>query len=173
MKRIVMLVLLSECALVAQRPPVVSPLLDRLVGNWVLTGTIAGRPATHDITAEWVANHQYVRLHEVSRDKSDDGRPQYDAFIHIGWDPDKKVYPIIFLDNFWGIDAGSIGSAEPKDDDLLFVWKDERGSVGFTNHFLYDRRTDSWQWIMDNVVNGTSKPFGRVKLTRVARKAAA
>jgi len=26
---------------------------------------------------------------------------------------------------------------------------------------------------MDNVVNGTSKPFGRVKLTRVARKAAA
>jgi hypothetical protein len=152
----------------AQRPPVSSPLLDHLFGTWILQGTIAGKQTTHDITAEWVANHQYLRLHEVSREKTRDGMPQYDAFIHIGWEPGKNIYPIIFLDNFWGIDPESIGSAEPKENELLFVWKDEKSAVGFTNDFLYDPKTDSWQWIMDNVVNGTKKPFGRVKLTRVA-----
>jgi len=161
-------VLLAYSAAPAQRPPVNSPLLDRLVGRWVLQGTIAGRQTTHDITAEWVANHQYLRLHEVSREKTTDGKPQYDAFIHIGWDEEKKIYPIIFLDNFWGIGPEAIGAAAPKDNELLFVWKDEKGAVGFTNDFLYDPKTDSWQWVMDNVFNGTHKPFRRVRLTRLA-----
>jgi len=46
------------------------------------------------------------------------------------------------------------------------VWRDANGGIGFTNDFLYDPKTDSWQWIMDNVTNGTHKPFGRVTLTR-------
>jgi hypothetical protein len=161
------LVFFSAGAVAAQRPPVNSPLLDHLVGRWLLQGTIAGRQTTHDITGEWVANHQYLRLHEVSREKAADGTPQYDAFIHIGWDEEKKVYPIIFLDNFWGIDSASIGAAAPKENELLFVWKDDKGATGFTNDFLYDPKTDSWQWIMDNVVEGAHKGFGRVTLTRV------
>lgn len=152
----------------AQRPPVTSPLLDRLVGRWVLQGPIAGRPATHDVTGEWVANHQYLRLHEVSRDKTADGSPDYDAFIHIGWDPDKKTYSIIFLDNFWGIEPDAIGAAVAKPNELPFLWKDQEGAVHFSNEFKYDPKTDSWQWVMNNVVNGTYKPFGTVKLTRVA-----
>jgi hypothetical protein len=169
MKRLAIVAVLLVCAAAAQRPPVNSPLLDHLVGNWVLQGTIAGKQTTHDITGEWVANHQYLRLHEVSREKTPDGKPQYDALIHIGWDEAKKVYPIIFLDNFWGISPEAIGAAAAqKENELLFVWKDDKGAVGFTNDFLYDPKTDSWQWIMDNVVDGTHKPFGRVKLTRAA-----
>jgi hypothetical protein len=159
---------LFACAAPAQRLPVNSPVLDHLVGTWVLQGTIAGKPATHDIAAEWVANHQFLRVHEVSREKTRDGIPEYDAFIHIGWEPEKKIYPIIFLDNYWGIDPASIGTATPKENELLFVWKNEKGTMDFTNDFVYDPKTDSWQWIMDNVVSGTKKPFGRVKLTRVA-----
>ena len=156
----------------AQRPPLNSPLLDHLAGQWVLQGTIAGKQTAHDISAEWVANHQYLRLHEVSRDKTVDGNPQYDAFIHIGWDEQKNNYSIIWLDNFWGIAPESIGTAPPKESELLFLWKDEKGAVNFSNDLLYDKKTDSWLWIMDNVVNGTNKPFGRVKLTRAARKKA-
>jgi hypothetical protein len=150
----------------AQRPPVTSPLLDHLVGRWVMRGTIAGKQTTHDITAEWVANHQYLRLHEVSRETTADRKPQYDAFIHIGWDEKKKVYPIIFLDNFWNIGPEAIGAGAEKGNELLFVWKDDNGAVGFTNDFLYDPKTDSWRWVMDNVVEGTHKPFGRVTLSR-------
>lgn len=166
-RRIFMFLMIFVSAAVAQRPPLDSPLLDHLAGRWVLQGTIAGKQATHDITAEWVANHQYLRLHEVSRHRMADGKPQYDAFIHIGWNEGKEVYSIIWLDNFWGIDATAIGSAAPKEFELLFLWKDENGAVDFSNDFRYDPKTDSWQWVMDNVENGTHKAFGRVKLTRV------
>ena len=168
MKQLLLFVTFFVWPVAAQRPAVNSPLLDHLVGTWVLRGTIAGKQAAHDITSEWVANHQYLRLHEVSREKTTDGKPQYDAIIFIGWDEGKKIYPIIFLDNFWGIEPTSIGAAAAKESDLLFIWKDEKGAIGFTNDFVYDPKTDSWQWIMDNIVNGTQKPFGRVKLTRIA-----
>lgn len=170
MNRLLAFAILFVSAAGAQRPPVNSPLLDRLEGKWVLQGNIAGKKTTHDITAEWVANHQYLRLHEVSREKMADGKPQYDAFIHIGWNEQKKSYSIIWLDNFWGIDPASIGTAAPKENDLLFLWKDENGAVTFSNDFLYDAKTDSWSWTMDNVVNGTKKPFGTVKLTRASGK---
>jgi hypothetical protein len=161
----VMILVCSAAA--AQRRPVDSTLLDHLAGNWVLHGTIARKQTTHDVTAEWVANHQYLRLHEVSRERTADGKPQYDAFIHIGWNEEKKVYSIIWLDNFWNIDASAIGAAIPKDNQMQFLWRDKKGAVDFSNDFLYDPKTDSWQWVMDNVENGIHRPFGRVKLTRV------
>jgi hypothetical protein len=170
MNRLVIFVVLLTSVAAAQRPPLNSPLLEHLAGEWVLRGDIAGKQATHDITAEWVANHQYLRLHEVSRERTPDGKPQYDAFIHIGWSEQKKAYSIIWLDNFWGIEPESIGSAEPKNNELLFLWRDEKGEVDFSNDFLYDPKTDSWLWTMDNVVNGTHKPFGSVKLTRAIAK---
>lgn len=170
MKRLLVFLILCVSAAAAQRPPLNSALLDHLTGEWVLQGTIAGKQTTHDITAEWVANHQYLRLHEVSREKAADGKPQYDAFVHIGWSEQKKSYAIIWLDNFWGIDPESIGTAAPKDNELLFLWKDEKGAVTFSNDFFYDPKSDTWLWTMNNVVNGTNKPFGTVKLTRAADK---
>ena len=170
MHRLLIYAVLFVSTAAAQRPPVNSPLLDHLAGEWVLQGTIAGKQTTHDITAEWVANHQYLRLHEVSREKTADGKPQYDAFIHIGWNEQGKSYSIIWLDNFWGINPESIGTAAPNENELLFVWKDDKGAVSFRNDFLYDPKTDSWLWKMDNVVNGTNKTFGTVKLTRAASK---
>jgi hypothetical protein len=113
MSRFLVLAIFFASVAAAQRPPLNSPLLDRLSGEWVLQGTIAGKQATHDVTAEWVANHQYLRLHEVSREKAADGKPQYDAFIHIGWNERKKAYSIIWLDSFWGIDPEAIGTAVP------------------------------------------------------------
>ena len=50
--------------------------------------------------------------------------------------------------------------------DIPFIFKDEHGEVEFNNDFIYDAKTDTWQWIMDNVDKGVIKPFGRVKLVR-------
>ena len=46
------------------------PLLDRMTGHWVLQGMIAGRETTHDVEVEWVLGHEYLRLHEISREKA-------------------------------------------------------------------------------------------------------
>jgi len=56
-------VLISFSAL-AQPSTFQDPLLDHMIGKWVLQGTIAGRNTTHDIVSEWVLGHQYMRIQE-------------------------------------------------------------------------------------------------------------
>jgi hypothetical protein len=60
----------------------------------------------------------------------------------------------------------SIGLADPKENELPFIFKDDKGAVSFSNDFVYDAKADTWEWRMDNVDNGAAKPFGRVKLKR-------
>lgn len=157
---------LSSLALAQQTPPVSSPLLDHLAGHWILQGAIAGQPVTHDIDAEWVLEHHYLRLHEVSREKTDKGEPLYEAFIFIAWNDPPKQYSCAWLDVYGGFSPVSVGVAAVKDSDIPFVFKNETGEVVFNNDFVYDAKTDSWQWIMDNVDKGVIKPFGRPKLVR-------
>jgi hypothetical protein len=150
----------------AQQPPVQSPLLDHLVGNWVLQGTIARQPTTHDVSAEWVLDHHYVRIHEVSREKDGAGKPKYEAIILVARNDSPKQYACVWLDVYGGLGPVSVGLAEPRESELPFVFKDEKGEVSFTNNFVYDAKADAWEWHMDNVANGVAREFGRVKLTR-------
>src|SRR5437870_3938677 len=62
-------------------------LLEKLAGHWVLRGVIAKQPTTHDIDAQWVLDKEYLQIHEVSREKNAAGKPQYEAIIHVVWDP--------------------------------------------------------------------------------------
>jgi hypothetical protein len=160
------LILCSVTVAFAQQPPVNSPLLDHLVGKWVLQGTIAGQNTTHDVNAEWVLDHHYLQIHEVSREKNSKGDPQYQATIYIGWNETTKDYACVWLDDFGGLATESIGVASAKENELPFVFKDEKGGVTFKNEFVYDAKANTWEWHMDNVANGIAKPFGRVKLTR-------
>jgi hypothetical protein len=61
-------------------------LLNHLTGNWILHGTIASRETTHVVDSEWVLNHEYVRIHEVSREKNGAGQPAYEAIVFMAWD---------------------------------------------------------------------------------------
>jgi hypothetical protein len=168
-RRILLLLLCSAAlgiAAFAQQPALNSPLLDHLAGKWVMRGTIGGKETIHDVNAEWVLEHHYLAIHEVSREKNGKGEPQYDATIYIAWNETTKDYACVWLDVYGGLNATSIGVASPKEDELLFVFKDEKGEVSFKNDFVYDAKASTWEWRMDNIVNGVAKPFGRVKLTR-------
>jgi hypothetical protein len=164
-----LLLLLAFCAapvVAGQQAPVNSPLLDHLVGQWVMRGTIAGQVTTHDVDAEWVLDHHYVHIHEVSREKNSQGKPQYEATIYVAWNDATKQYAAIWLDVYGGMSAESVGVADPKENELPFIFKDDKGAVGFSNDFVYDPKADTWEWRMDNVDKGVVKPFGRVKLKR-------
>lgn len=158
---------LTSSALAQPAPPK-DPLLERLAGTWVLRGTIAGQQTTHDVTAEWVLNHLYLRLYEVSREKDAAGQPTYEAIILIGWDETAREYQCQWLDTTGGgaLKAESVGLGKREGDKIPFLWKDKDGTLSFNNTFSYDRRADSWAWIMDNIQKGKPVPFGRVTLTR-------
>ena len=141
-----------------------------LAGHWVLKGTIAGQQATHDIEGEWVLDHHYLRIHEVSREKNKQGKPQYEALIFVGWNEQPKQYAYAWLDVYGGLTVESIGVATPKENEIPFVFKDEKGSINLTNDFLYHSATDTWEWWIDNVDKGTATPFARVQLTKADRQ---
>jgi hypothetical protein len=151
----------------AQNPPVDSPLLEHLAGKWVAQVSIGGRARTDDISAEWVLQHHYLRLHEVSRNKDANGNPHYEAMIFIGERPRTKQISCLWLDVYGGTDIRSIGVAESDENEIHFIFKDESGSTDFSNDFLYDPKADTWEWRLDNVDHGKLIPFGTEKLVRV------
>ena len=150
----------------AQQPPLNSPLLEHLTGKWVLGGIIAGDHVTHDVDGEWVLDHHYLRLHEVSREKTDKGKPRYEALVFVGWNEESKQYACAWLDIFGGLLPVSIGVATPKENEIPFAFKDDKGAVSLTNDFVYDPKQDTWQWRIDNIDKGTAKPFARVTLSK-------
>ena len=157
--------LLLACSVRAQEP-IHDPLLEHLVGSWVLEGTIAGQQTTHDVTADWVLTHQYVQFHEVSREKDATGNPAYEAIVYIGWNKALGQYACLWLDSTGGggLEAKAIGHAKSTQSELPFLF-DIAGSI-FHTTFAYSSETDTWRWIMDGEEDGQLQPFARVTLTR-------
>ncbi len=155
----------SVATLAGPQPTLQDELLDRLVGTWVLEGTIGGRQTTHDVSAEWVVRHQFVRLHEVSREKTAKGEPQYEAMVFVGWDDTRKEHVAIWIDVWGGASDGTIGRAKREGDALPFLFKN--GDSRFHTVFSYARAADAWTWKMDDEDgSGALRPFARVTLTR-------
>ena len=143
-------------------------LLDRMTGQWVMTGTIGKKPTTHDVEVDWVLKRQYIRIHEVSRDKDASGGIGYEAWIYIVWDTKNSEYAVMWLDNTAATNfaAEGIGHAKPDGDRIPFIFKDADGS-GIHTIFAYDRAKDTWSWTIDNVdKSGKSSSFAKLTLTR-------
>jgi len=167
MKQFVLLAtIFAALTSMAQQAPINSTLLDHLVGKWVMQGTVGKQVATHELDAEWVLQHHYLRFREASREKNDKGEPQYDSTVFIGWNEKTKQYACVWLDVYGGLATESIGIATPKENELTFVFTDEHGETSFTNTFLYDPKTNTWDNRLDNVVKGEAKPFARFKVTK-------
>ena len=156
------------CSGIGWAAPVEDPLLERLVGKWVLRGMIARKQTTHDVVAEWFLDHQYLRIHEISREKNEKGHALYEAVVLIGWDEVALEYQCLWLDSTGGggLTAQGIAQGKRSDDSIPFLFRERDGSISFNNTFSYDKVNDSWSWQMDNVQKGKAVPFGRVKLTR-------
>ena len=142
-------------------------LFDRLVGSWVLRGTIARRPTTHDVTFRWMLGREYVQMHEVSRERAANGTPAYEAVVLFGRDPKSGKYACLWMDNTAAsaFDPAGTGKGFVAGDSIPFLF-DYSATDRFHTTFVYDRVRDSWEWHMDNDSAGVRRPFARVTLTR-------
>ncbi len=165
--KISLLVILVSLPISAQQTTFQDSLLEHMIGKWVLQGDIAGKETTHDVITEWVLGHQYLQLHEISRETNANGEAEYEAIVYIGWDQPSSRYACLWLDvtGGGGLTGQAIGHAKRSGDKLPFVFKGSDGSI-FHTTFAYTKGTDIWQWLMDNEEKGKLQPFARVKLTR-------
>jgi len=141
--------------------------LDQLSGKWILSGNLAGRETTHDVDAEWVLNREYMRLHEVSRERDTNGHPAYEAIVLIGWDDRVRQYSCLWLDTTsgGGLSGSGIGHGKRSGATIPFLFISRDGSR-FHNAFVYDSAAATWRWDMDDEEGGKLQPFGRVVLRR-------
>ena len=165
--RILIFISLTPFYLSAQQATSRDSLLEHMTGKWVLQGTIEGKQTTHDVVIEWVLDHQYLQINEVSREKKGNGKPEYEAIVYISHNSVLNSYNCLWLDNTGndGLNGQAIGHAEANGTKLEFLFKGSDASI-FHTTFAYDKSTDSWQWIMNAEMNGKLQPFASVKLTR-------
>jgi hypothetical protein len=164
---ILALLFMASISASPQAPTPKDPLLDHLAGNWILQGTIAGRRTTHDIESEWVLNHEYLRLHEISREKNAQGQPAYEAIVFIEWDGTANEYKCMWLDSTAGGGlAGPLAHGKRGNDEIAFLFAGAEKDSGIHTTFVYSKGTDSWSMLIDNEDHGKLTPFARTKLTR-------
>jgi hypothetical protein len=143
-------------------------LMEKMTGEWVMQGTIDNEKVTHDVYVDRILNRQYVRIHEVAREKDAAGEPAYEAWIHIAWDKANKEYVVMWLDNtgVTNFSSDGVGHGKPDGDRIPFIWNLADGT-GIHNTFAYARASDTWSWKIDNLDKSRkSSPFGRVTLKR-------
>jgi hypothetical protein len=159
-------VLLLVAPIHAQSPPR-DGLLNHLIGNWVLRGSIAGKETVHDVRFQWVLGEEYVEMHEVSRERTPAGKPAYEAIVYLGQNPRTHEYASLWLDNtaYGSFNPAGVGRGYAVADSIPFVFVDSPTS-GFRTTFVYDRAKDTWAWHMDNEDAHGRRPFARVTLTR-------
>jgi hypothetical protein len=152
---------------VAVNSTAADPMLDHLAGQWVLSGEFGGKKATHDVDAEWFLGREYMRLHEASRDRTADGRPDYEAVVLLGLNPRSGEHSCLWLDSTGagGLAGDAIGHGKATGGTIPFLFKFASGAR-FHTTFIYASETDTWQWIMDDEEGGVLQPFGRATLTR-------
>ena len=88
-----------------------------------MTGTVANEEVTHDVYVDRILKRQYVRIHELSREKDADGEPTYEAWIHIAWDKEKAEYAVMWLDNTatTNFEPEGLGHEKPNGDRIPIV----------------------------------------------------
>lgn len=142
-------------------------LLTRLIGHWVLRGPMSGKDVVHDVTFEWVLGGEYVEMHEVSRERTATGTPEYEAIVYLVRDPRTHAYAALWLDNtdYGPFDPAGVGHGVAAGDSIPFLFTSSP-TDHFHNTFVYHRATDSWEWHLDNDDARGRRPFARVTLTR-------
>ena len=165
----VLLLALSPAHLAAQTPASwQDELVEHMTGSWTLGGQVMGREAHHDVQAEWVLNHQFLRIHEKTAATAPSEERTYEATWFLGYDPVSERYVLHLFDVFGARFSETLGYGIREGDAIRFVFEYPDGP--FHTTFRWSREKNSWQWLMEQKnKDGKWTNFADLKLTRIAR----
>jgi len=115
-------------------------LLNKLTGEWRITGKVAGQPLEHYGKVEWVLNHQFLKIYflDVGSRKA-----QYEALVFIGYDIMAKRYVVHWLDIFGARYPQTIGyGTRLGKNSIKLVFEDSTGPLH--NTLTWNPRRETW-----------------------------
>jgi Protein of unknown function (DUF1579) len=122
------------------------PLLDKMVGNWKVGGTIRGHTVEQSVEAQWVLNHQFLQIHEKGVPDSKSAGPPYEAMVMIGYDHASERYVAHWTDIYGGRFSETLGYGARSGDQIEFVFEYPDGPFHTTFRWLPEKQ--QWQWLM-------------------------
>jgi hypothetical protein len=142
-------------------------LVDHMAGTWKLQGPVMGHPGHHDVEAEWVLDHQFLRIHEKTSADAPSDEHRYEATWFLGYDPVSERYVLHLLDVFGGRFSETLGYGTRAGNAIHFVFEYPDGP--FHTTFQWSPETSRWEWLMEQKdKEGKWAQFADLKLTRVA-----
>jgi len=122
--------------------PLQDAFLDGLVGDWQVVRLMKNRTTENAVHAEWVLNHQFLRLHY-----RDVGTPsKYEAMVFIGYDNARKHYVVHWIDVFGGHFSQTLGSGKRDGNALAITFNYPDGE--FQNTFTFAPKERTWSSLM-------------------------
>ncbi|MBZ5570795.1 MAG: DUF1579 family protein [Acidobacteriia bacterium] len=122
------------------------PLLEMMLGNWKATGKVRNRSAEHTIQAEWVLNHQFLRIHEKDETPAKEGSVPYEAIVMVGYDNTSDRYVAHWMDVYGGRISETLGYATRVENEVRFVFEYPDGP--FHTTFRWKPDAKQWEWLM-------------------------
>jgi hypothetical protein len=141
-------------------------LVDHLAGAWKMEGQIVGRDAHHNVQAEWVLHHQFLRIHEKTAADAPASEHPYEATWFLGYDSTSDRYVLHLFDIFGGRFSETLGYGVRDGDAIRFVFEYSDGP--FHTMIRWSPEKDTWQWLMEHKdKDGKWTKFGELTLTRL------
>lgn len=142
-------------------------LVDHMAGTWKVECQIMGHEAHHELQADWVLNHQFLRMHENTAATAPKGEHPYEAVWYLGYDSVSERYVLHLMDVFGARFSETLGYGTREANQIRFTFEYPDGP--FHTIYRWDPEKDTWQWLMEQKdKNGKWVPFSALKLTRAA-----
>ncbi|HMK31370.1 MAG TPA: hypothetical protein VK473_16930 [Terriglobales bacterium] len=141
-------------------------LADHMAGTWKIEGKVMGRQAHHEVRAEWILNHQFLRIQEKTAASAPSEERHYEALWFLGFDALSERYVLHLIDVFGGRFSETLGYGTREGNSLRFVFEYPDGPFHTTFRWLPEE--DAWQWLLEQKDNsGRWTTFADFRLTRV------
>jgi hypothetical protein len=104
-------------------PSAEDALLNALVGEWDLTGSMGQTALAQAVSADWVLNHQFLRIAFRDRNPPRAGAVPYEAVVYIGREQRSGRYVMHLLDVFGAEYSKTLGVGVRDGDAITFVFE--------------------------------------------------
>jgi hypothetical protein len=141
-----------------------SEFLDKLIGQWDLSGQMGQTPLRQSVEGRWTLGGLFVELYIKSTLPAPAGQKPYEAVYYIGYNEKNDLYVMHLLDTF-GVALPYIwGVGKRAGDSIPFVFEYEGGP--FTNLFIRDDARDEWRFELTYLQDGQIRTFATKRMVR-------
>lgn len=166
-----LIILLIVVGANAQPPALQDSFLDNFVGDWRVERNMGKRGVKQTtVHCEWILNHQFIEFHYGAADS----KPEYEAFVFIGFDNTAKNYVCHWVDVFGGSDSelgrGTVDPAPANGSDAtsgkLPAIEFKFGKGELTNKFTFDPQKKTWSSLIRQIEKGQWVTFAEEKWSK-------